>query len=399
MVSDRGGSSMQKATLNQPIQGSPIHVRIEASLFRAALLSACLIVFVSTDLLAATYYVSPTGSDTNTGLSVTTPWRTFGKAAATAQAGDTVYLRAGMYRELVTLGHSGTSTNRITFASYPGENAIIDGTGGPPPISNFWTQTPIIYISGSYVTVRGLEVANASGNDSIQIYGNFVILDTLHVHHSYGTGMNFYGTNDGQVLNSRVHDVNSGGNADCIKVYGSDGGVSQRHIIRGNVVYNCSDDGVDTWLSTNNTIENNTAYHTGYDSSGNLAGDGNGFKLGTGGNNIVRNNIAVNNSRRGFDDNGGSGNQLWNNIAFGNPLNYREGLILVSSNRTVNPLFVSTDPTSPNFLRLSAGSPAIDAGVDVGLPYSGSAPDLGAYEYGGPSDTTPPPVPSGLRVQ
>jgi hypothetical protein len=34
-----------------------------------------------------------------------------------------------------------------------------------------------------------------------------------------------------------------------------------------------------------------------------------------------------------------------------------------------------------DFMRLVAGSDLINAGVDVGLPYSGSAPDLGAYEY------------------
>ena len=39
--------------------------------------------------------------------------------------------------------------------------------------------------------------------------------------------------------------------------------------------------------------------------------------------------------------------------------------------------------TDDDGLRLQSGSPAIDAGVDVGLPYSGSAPDIGAYEYGG----------------
>ena len=32
--------------------------------------------------------------------------------------------------------------------------------------------------------------------------------------------------------------------------------------------------------------------------------------------------------------------------------------------------------------RLQAFSPAIDAGVDVGLPFNGSAPDLGAFEFG-----------------
>jgi hypothetical protein len=33
------------------------------------------------------------------------------------------------------------------------------------------------------------------------------------------------------------------------------------------------------------------------------------------------------------------------------------------------------------FARLAAGSDLIDKGVDVGLPYCGSLPDLGAYDY------------------
>ncbi|MFQ6036902.1 MAG: ankyrin repeat domain-containing protein [Sedimentisphaerales bacterium] len=34
-----------------------------------------------------------------------------------------------------------------------------------------------------------------------------------------------------------------------------------------------------------------------------------------------------------------------------------------------------------DFLRLAPGSDAIDAGTDVGLPFVGKAPDLGAFEY------------------
>jgi len=33
-----------------------------------------------------------------------------------------------------------------------------------------------------------------------------------------------------------------------------------------------------------------------------------------------------------------------------------------------------------NFLKLSKGSPLVDAGINTGLPYKGKAPDLGAYE-------------------
>ena len=34
-----------------------------------------------------------------------------------------------------------------------------------------------------------------------------------------------------------------------------------------------------------------------------------------------------------------------------------------------------------SFLRLSTGSSLIDAGIDVGLPFEGDAPDLGAFEH------------------
>ena len=35
-----------------------------------------------------------------------------------------------------------------------------------------------------------------------------------------------------------------------------------------------------------------------------------------------------------------------------------------------------------NDFHLRPNSPAIDKGVDVGLPFNGSAPDIGAFEYG-----------------
>jgi len=42
-----------------------------------------------------------------------------------------------------------------------------------------------------------------------------------------------------------------------------------------------------------------------------------------------------------------------------------------------------------NFLRLAAGSDLIDNGVNVGLPFSGAAPDLGAFEYVPEPTSTP----------
>jgi hypothetical protein len=41
------------------------------------------------------------------------------------------------------------------------------------------------------------------------------------------------------------------------------------------------------------------------------------------------------------------------------------------------------------FLHLAAGSDLIDAGIDIGLPFNGSAPDLGAFEFAGVNNHSP----------
>jgi hypothetical protein len=60
-------------------------------------------------------------------------------------------------------------------------------------------------------------------------------------------------------------------------------------------------------------------------------------------------------------------------------------------------------PRQPNgdlpevpFLRLAAGSDAIDHGVDAGRPFRGPAPDLGAFESDVPRGA-PPAVKTGAR--
>ncbi len=400
----------------------------------ATVIGAWLSIVGAAEVSAQTYYVSPSGSDSNSGLSTTTPFRTVARAASVAQAGATVYLRAGTYQEYLAFGNSGTSSARITFEGYPGETPVIDGSHIATNVAGVWSQPPLIRITGSYVTLRRIEVKNAAA-DGIYVTGSNVIMDALHIHHTYLSGIRLFSAWDGTVSNSTIHDVydwGSGGNdADCISAswYVPHG----RHTIRNNHIYNCSDDGIDMWTSTDNLLEGNVIHHAGYPGNGN----GTGFKLGSaaspyGGRNIVRNNIIYDCRSWGIGSAEGPDNQVYNNTAFrngsgnyanwGKPgvfrnnIGYQGGnsLSLVTGGNNswdlgiTDPQFMSTEPTSPDFLHLRAGSPAIDRGAITGMAYVGTAPDLGAYEFGSTgsggggstppptTDTTAPSVPSGL---
>jgi hypothetical protein len=81
------------------------------------------------------YHVAPTGSDSVQG-SVSAPLRTINAAAALAQAGDTVRVHEGEYREWVTPVRGGLSDlRRITYEAAEGERVVIKGS---EPLSE-WT--------------------------------------------------------------------------------------------------------------------------------------------------------------------------------------------------------------------------------------------------------------------
>ena len=132
-------------------------------------------------LVAATYHVAPGGNDANPGT-LAAPWRTVRKAADTLQAGDTVLIRAGTYHEQVAPARSGAAGAEIVYAAYPGETAVIDGTGVEIPE---WAG--LFNMEGqSYLRVSGLRVVNARTNvhnpgiladgcDHVVIEGNTVV--------------------------------------------------------------------------------------------------------------------------------------------------------------------------------------------------------------------------------
>lgn len=172
---------------------------------------------------AATYYVSPTGSDsTGTGGS-SSPWNTISHATGLMSAGDTLILKSGTYYttsnslcENIISPPSGTSGAYTTVKAETNFGAIIDG-------QNFteYTSCPYpVYINNkSYVRIEGIKIVNSSSETALRIanssyvkvlrtsikngarydatYGNVVVIDSGSHHvlleDAWVTGVMRYG--------------------------------------------------------------------------------------------------------------------------------------------------------------------------------------------------------------
>ena len=151
-------------------------------------LSILLSIFLLTTIAnAAIYYVDqnhPQASDENPGTEEL-PWKTITKACQTAQAGDTVLVRAGNYivigtgnyeKPALTPSNSGTADSPIIFKAYPGENVIISGVGTGPVIGSNGKD----YIVWDGFTVYEGEVA--SGKSVVMIfYGNGCVIQNCKI--------------------------------------------------------------------------------------------------------------------------------------------------------------------------------------------------------------------------
>ncbi len=118
-----------------------------------AALGLCFGLACATSVRAATtYYVAPSGHDTNPGTSAL-PFLTLQRAANVVAAGDTVVVRAGVYQG-AKFSTSGTAQAPITYAGDPG--AIIQSAGAQNSNGdNLWIR------DASFITITGFEVRNA----------------------------------------------------------------------------------------------------------------------------------------------------------------------------------------------------------------------------------------------
>ena len=104
--------------------------------------------------MPAVLHVATTGSDSWEGAP-DRPLRTINRAAQLAQAGDTVLVHEGVYREWVRPRRGGSSdARRITYAAAPGEQVVIKGseqvTGWESVDGGVWTVSVPNALFGSF---------------------------------------------------------------------------------------------------------------------------------------------------------------------------------------------------------------------------------------------------------
>ena len=248
---------------------------------------------------AATYYVATTGSDSNSGTQAA-PWRTIQHAATSVVAGDTINIRAGVYNEAVTPTVSGSAAaGSVTFQSYPGETATIDGTG----LKVVNGQSGLFNISDrNYITVRGLEIRNFTSKSDSQVPIGI-----------YVSGAD----NNIQLLNNHVHNItttapanasNCASDALGIAIYGTEAPASIDNLtLSGNEVDH-NKTGCSETVTLNGNVENFTV-------TGNLIHDNNNIGIDAIGFEGTSPQAAYDQARNGLI----SGNTVYNITSYGNP--------------------------------------------------------------------------------
>jgi hypothetical protein len=391
---------------------------------------------------AATYYVATAGSNSNPGTEKQ-PWRTVAYAVATMVAGDTTYVRGGTYdEEIIRFKRSGTQAAPIKLLNYPGEAPVINFID-KNRVHRFLIQHATGHTNPmGWITIEGFEIASAY--DGIKIYnGHDLTIRRNWIHDSLHQGILGNGT---RILIDRNKISHNGDFSRCVReawYCNQDHGIyfhGSAITITNNLIYDNLAYGIQ--LNGSPTSTYSSTKHAGQEFAGAanwvIAHNTLAYQANRGGmvvwgsqcgnarieNNIFyENSVNQSNSAQGIDfvSTSCTGIAIRNNLAYATSpggtvflgSGTREWVHYTHSGNivnTLNPRFVNAPamlPDSPNFA-LTAGSPAIDAGVPLvaistafdGTPRpQGRASDIGAYEYTADGNIKPPITPTDLPLQ
>ncbi len=386
------------------------------------------------------YYVAKAGdggNDANSGTSVGSPKLTIAAGIALLSGSDTLYVRQGTYAETIPWPPAGISGAPTRVAKYPGDAAgsvivqppsgesftlggasqsadkqwiVFDGfvvDGSSSPLETLVSAVGVCCAENgpSYITYQNMEIRNSVGN-GVECFANNITFRYCRIHDNganelSGPGHGLYIAGDNNLFEfNEVYDNDHFG----FHVYPhANNTIVRYNLVHGNgkttVGLNTGGDGI---LLTGG--DNNQAYGNIVWDNGGPGLTGNGIRAAYGATNAkIYNNTLYGNSQYGIEIFDSAANTIIrNNISVSNSSGaiHNAGYATVEDHNffSGDPLFVN--PGAQNFA-LQAGSTAIDAGVDVGLPFIGTAPDIGALESdevmgdvgpsGSPSEFLPPP--------
>lgn len=401
-------------------------VRVKSCYIPQVLFLAALLVAAAASVVYSnTYCVSPTGSDSDTG-EMSHPWKTISFGITQISPGDSLLIHGGTYSEdeiwvNYNFKITGEPGRYLTIAAFPGEKPTI--TGSRMLVTTRYVKIEGLHFEGMIIAV-GL-ITDVGPSDHIILYGNqFTGQESPPIYFMCDHG----------IVENNLFDLGASSTSHGLYVMHGDSSVVRGNTLKGMYRYGIHiyDEnkyqyaGVFAPKITNLIVEKNIVIGS-QTAAGIIVSPGESPNLQIEINNtVIRNNVIYKNKLAGVAilyhgkirnlaiynnticENGGGVYEdavdadsvfIQNNIFYKNGstnLNIGDmSNLLVSHNlywrpnatgdniADSNPVFqdpLFEDASQGNF-RLQANSPAIDAGMDIGLPYVGSAPDLGAFEY------------------
>jgi parallel beta-helix repeat protein len=397
----------------------------------AFLLFIAVCLFAAPGFAGETYYVSLQGRDSNPGTQ-DAPWGSLQHAIDVAGPGDTVLMRGGTYEtDEVWIrgdrGMGGADGQYLTIKNYPGElvsvggdrRIIVDGanfmrieglhfrlpynvSGGGEAfqvVNNTFNGPQPKFGAIEFFSDNGLVQGNViqiTGGGNTQDHG--IYLHAGHnniVRNNVISGMSGYGihvydavASGGQWAAAGYNNITIEGNVITgsreragIIIY-PDEIEAQNFKIQKNVIANNPINGIRIRGNTHDIeIYNNTFYNNGWGAAN--ADDQSAISLRDQEirNVVVKNNIIEMSQSGAFHI---QNREQSEGVVAERNLYWGQGSPQLRNVTDPSALYgdaLLKNPDNNDFQILQA-SPAIDAGVNVGLPFKGSAPDLGAIEFG-----------------